>query len=107
MKILRYIAHMIDFYLFQLRGRGKLPAMDRAKKALGFDQVLIEGFYKRFAEKTSSGEGGGDRWAVSPSLANKLLYYMAVLCLMVDHYDVDLYDLKMDLGLQTKEYVVP
>lgn len=105
LKVLRYVGHLIDFYLFQVRGRGRLPAMDRAKKALGIDQVLVEAFYGRFGEKTVSGEGGSDRWSVSPGLANKVLYYLAVLCLMVDFWEVDLFELKADLGLQTKEWV--
>lgn len=104
LKILKYVAHLIEFYQFQSRARGKLPPMERAKKALGIDQVLVESFFERFADKTSSGETGGtDRWAVSPGLANKCLYYLAVLCLMVDCWEVDLYELKMDLGLTTRE----
>lgn len=103
LKILKYISHLVEFYQFQFRGRGRLPAMERAKKALGIDQVLVESFFGRFADKTASGEGGVDRWAVSPGLANKCLYYLAVLCLMVDCWEVDLYELKLDLGLTTRE----
>ncbi|KAI5849374.1 RNA polymerase I associated factor, A49-like protein [Morchella snyderi] len=103
LKLLRYIGYMIEFYLFQAQSRGRLPSMTKAKKALGLDQVLVEGLYKRFAETTTSGEGGEARWAVSPSLSNKLLYYLAVLCLMADFWEVDLYELKIDLGMQMRE----
>ena len=41
---------------------------------------------------------------MSPRLEQKVLYYMAVLCLMVDKFDVDLYDLKHDLNILPKEY---
>ena len=97
---------MIDFYLFQQRGRGRLPAMDRVKKALSVDHAIAEGFFRRYTEKTISSEGGSDKdiYAVSPALANKVLYHMAVLCLMVDQYDVDIFELKNDLGVQPKEY---
>lgn len=97
---------MIDFYLFQQRGRGRLPAMDRVKKALSVDHAIAEGFFRRYTEKTVSGEEGSDKdtYAVSPALANKILYHMAVLCLMVDQYDVDIFELKNDLGVQPKEY---
>ncbi|KAH8148130.1 uncharacterized protein LAJ45_07894 [Morchella importuna] len=83
--------------------QGRLPSMAKTKKALGLDQVLVEGLYRRFAETTMSGEGGEARWAVSPSLSNKLLYYLAVLCLMADFWEVDLYELKIDLGMQMRE----
>lgn len=36
----------------------------------------------------------------------KLLNYMVILCLMVeDNFQVDVYYLKDDLGIQTKEYI--
>jgi len=97
---------MIDFYLFQQRGRGRLPSIDRVKKALSVDHAIVEGFFRRYTEKTISNEEGSDKeiYAVSPALANKILYYMVVLCLMVDQYDVDIFELKNDLGLQPKEY---
>ncbi|PWW78118.1 RNA polymerase I associated factor, A49-like protein [Tuber magnatum] len=105
LKILRYISFMIDFHLLQQRSRGRLPAMDRVKKILSVDHAIAEGFFRRYTEKTISGGGGSDKdiYAVSPALANKILYHMAVLCLMVDQYDVDIFELKNDLGLQPKE----
>lgn len=103
LKILKYVAHLIEFYQFQSQFRGGLPAMERVKKSLGVDQVLVENLLARFADKTSSSERGADRWGVSPALANKCLYYLAVLCLVVDCWEVDLYELKVDLGLSTKE----
>jgi len=38
-------------------------------------------------------------------LEQKILYYLAVLCLTVDKFDVDIYDLKHDLNIVPKEYV--
>lgn len=108
LKILKYISYMIEFHLFQRKGRGRLPAIDRTRKALSLDHVLMEGFLKRYTEVTvTGGEKRGDVHTVSPALANKLLYYMAVLCLMVDQYDVDIYQLKADLSLLPKEYSCP
>lgn len=42
---------------------------------------------------------------MSPRLEQKILYYIAILCLMVDGYDVDMFDLKNDLGILPREYV--
>jgi hypothetical protein len=42
---------------------------------------------------------------VSPRLEQKILYYLAVLCLIVDQWDVDLFDLKHDLNIPPREYV--
>jgi adenylate cyclase len=49
----------------------------------------------------------GYRQAVSPRLEQKVLYWLAVLSLMVDKYDVDVIDLKHDLNIQPKEWVSP
>jgi len=104
---------LVDFYLFQQRGRGRLPPPSRAKSAFSAgNPVLVESFYNKFTETTSGqvkkDEQGrikddGDRYVVSPRLEQKVLYYMAVLCLMVDKFDVDLYDLKHDLNILPKE----
>ena len=42
---------------------------------------------------------------MSPRLEQKILYYIAILCLIVDGYDVDMFDLKNDLGILPREYV--
>ncbi|KAL7276886.1 DNA-directed RNA polymerase I subunit rpa49 [Rhizina undulata] len=108
LKILKYISWMIDFYLYQAKSRGRVHGIDRVKKILGMDHVLVEGLFKRYTEKTTSGNEGDNKemHTVPPSLANKLLYYMVVLCLMVDGYDVDLFELKQDLEVQPKELIM-
>jgi len=55
LKMLKYIASLVDFYLFQQKGRGRLPPLWRAKTAFNaVNSVLIESFYKKFTETTSS-----------------------------------------------------
>lgn len=113
LKLLRYIAWMVDFYTAAQKARGKLPPVFKAKNImLGAGQQVVDGMYARFAEASSDPMGRTDaegnrreneRYTVSPRLESKLLYYMAVLCLMADNYDVDIFDLRQDLNLQPKE----
>jgi DNA-directed RNA polymerase I subunit RPA49 len=115
-KILKYIASLMDFFVTQQKMRGKLVPLAKARVMFfGTSPVVIENFYSKFAEivsgQTVKGEDGkvkdSDRYTVSPRLEQKILYYIAILCLMVDHYDVDIFDLKHDLGILPREYVSP
>jgi len=115
-KILKYIASLMDFFVTQQKMRGKLVPLAKARGMFfGTSPVVIENFYSKFAEivsgQTVKGEDGkvkdSDRYTVSPRLEQKILYYIAILCLMVDHYDVDIFDLKHDLGILPREYVSP
>ncbi|KAA8910894.1 RNA polymerase I associated factor, A49-like protein [Sphaerosporella brunnea] len=112
LKLLKYIASLIDFYRFQQKGRGKLPPLSKAKGSFhGTSPVILEGFYSRFTEavsgQTIKGEDGkikdSDRHMVSPRLEQKILFWLAILSLMVDKYDVDILDLKHDLNIQPRE----
>lgn len=112
LKLLKYISWMVDFYTAAQKARGKVPPLFKGKNImLGAGQQVVEGIYKRFAEGSAGGAtqdaDGKDkehlRYTVSPRLEQKLLYHLAVLCLMVDDYDVDIFDLRQDLGLQPKE----
>jgi len=74
LKMLKYIASLVDFYLFQQRGRGRLPPPSRAKTAFSAgNPVLVESFYNKFAETTSGQvrkvehgkiKDNGDRWVL-------------------------------------------
>jgi len=109
LKILKYIASLIEFYVFQQNGKNRLPPLSKTKSAFyGTSPIVVEGFYRRFAEVRSGTQAKdkAERYTVSPRLESKLLYYLAVLCLMVDRYDVDLFDLKHDLNIMPREYVL-
>jgi len=106
LKILKYIASLIEFYVFQQNGKNRLPPLSKTKSAFyGTSPIVVEGFYRRFAEVRSGTQAKdkAERYTVSPRLESKLLYYLAVLCLMVDRYDVDLFDLKHDLNIMPRE----
>lgn len=114
LKILKYITSLVDFFLFQGKARGRLPPVAKAKATLrGTPPIILDAFYQKFTEATSGtakkGEDGvmrdGDRYAVSPRLEQKILFHLAILCLMVDHYDVDILDLKNDLNISPRECV--
>ena len=54
LKILKYIAALIDFFVMQQGKRGKLMPLIKAKSQFAStNPVLIEGFYSKFAETTS------------------------------------------------------
>lgn len=117
LKLLKYIGWMLDFYTSAQKMRGRLPPLFKAKNILiGAGQPVVESLYRRFAEASSDPVGkkdaegnvrDSDRYTVSPRLESKLLYYLCVLCLIVDGFDVDIFDLKQDLNMQPKEYVCP
>lgn len=80
----------------------------------GAAPTIIESLYRKFTETThdptakSSTDGsgpkhGGERATISPRLEQKLMYWIAVIALMVDDYDVDLYELRRDLNVQPKD----
>lgn len=106
LKLCRYIDYVVRFFREQATHRGKLPSVGAMQKVFGMaPQVVVEGLYNRFAERTTPGsKGGDDRYIVSPAHALKAMFYLAVCCLMVDNYDVDMLDLKNDLGLMPREY---
>jgi hypothetical protein len=54
LKLLKYIASLVDFYVFQQKGRGKLPPLSKAKSSFhGTSPALLEGFYSKFTETVS------------------------------------------------------
>jgi DNA-directed RNA polymerase I subunit RPA49 len=56
LKILKYISFLIDFYLYQQKARGKLPAISKIRHEFygtGISAIILEEFYNKFAEKTT------------------------------------------------------
>ncbi|KAI9768485.1 MAG: DNA-directed RNA polymerase I subunit rpa49 [Geoglossum simile] len=97
LKVLRYLQLLLDFY-FSLgkvsKDGRKLPRREELREALGVPDFLVERVRKRFAD-------GGQpmiKWRV-----DNLITHIAALALVVDGFEVDIYDLKEDLRLETKE----
>lgn len=112
LKLLKYISHLVDFYSQSQKTRGRVGPVSRAKQWMPTASPSIcEALYRKFTETTvdpnaKSAEDGkqkGERQTVSPKLEQKLMYWIAVIALMVDDYDVDLFDLKRDLNVQPKD----
>ena len=119
LKILRYISFMRNLYMF-LSNRGKSEKLLlHGKEAeishlLAIPQDILSMLLKRYTESIGgSGSAGANEtkedWNPSrragPSQLVKLLNYMAILCLFVEeNWQVDVFYLKDDLGLQTREY---
>jgi DNA-directed RNA polymerase I subunit RPA49 len=97
LKILRYMLLLIDFYLVTRPGRDggrMLPKRDAVKAALGgVPEAVVESIKRRFAE-------GG---AMPRFKVDLLITHICALACVVDHYEVDMFDLQEDLRLQTAE----
>ena len=122
LKILKYIGWLVEFYQHSSKTRGRVGPPSRAKHFLpNSSQEIIDSFYRKFTETTvdptlaaaaptdaAAGKAkNAEKYTVSPKLETKIMYWIAVLALMVDEFDVDLFDLRHDLNVQPKEYVSP
>ena len=86
-------------------------------RLLAIPRDILPILLKKFTEIISSPDPGGinetkEDWnpsrRASPTHLTKLLNYMAILCLFVEeNWQVDVFYLKDDLGLQTREYDQP
>ncbi|KAH0544411.1 hypothetical protein FGG08_001437 [Glutinoglossum americanum] len=97
LKVLRYLQLLLDFF-FSL-GKGsrdgrKLPPREELKKALGVPDFLVD----RVRGKFTNGGLPMTKWHV-----DNLITHIAAIALIVDGFEVDIYDLKEDLKLETKE----
>jgi DNA-directed RNA polymerase I subunit RPA49 len=97
LKILRYMLLLIDFHNAARPTRGGvrvLPKRDALKEALnGMPEAVVESVKRRFAEG-----GSMPRFQV-----DLLITHVCALACLVDHYEVNLFDLQEDLKLEGKE----
>jgi len=96
LKALRYILAIVDFNaaLKPLRGGGKkLPQRDDLKKKVGISDAVLDGMKRKFAAGSEL-----TKWHV-----DKLITYAAALALFVDNFETDVYDLREDLRLDSKQ----
>ena len=86
-------------------------------RLLAIPQDILSMLLKRYTETiggpgSAGASGTKEDWNPSrragPGQLVKLLNYMAILCLFVEeNWQVDVFYLKDDLGLQTREYAQP
>jgi DNA-directed RNA polymerase I subunit RPA49 len=96
LKLLRYMLLLLDFYnnSSPIRGGRKLPKREDLKKILGdVPEAVLEGVKRKFSQ-------GG---TMNKAMANSLIMHLCALACMVDNCEVDTWDLKEDLKLETKE----
>lgn len=60
LKILKYISWLIDFYQFVAKTRGF--GREKAKRAVGVDGVLLDGFLQRYTKKEGGRKEGEEKW---------------------------------------------
>lgn len=96
LKVLRYILAIIDFNaaLKPLRGGGKkLPLRDDLKKKVDVPDVILDGMKRKFTAGSEL-----TKWHV-----DKLITHTAALALFVDNFETDVYDLREDLRLDSRQ----
>jgi DNA-directed RNA polymerase I subunit RPA49 len=96
LKLLRYMLLLIDFYNSSRSGRfGRtLPKREDLKKILGdMPEAVLEGVKRKF---TTAG-------TMPKQMSDSLIMYLCALAMMVDNTEVNMWDLKEDLKLETKE----
>lgn len=96
LKLLRYILLLMDLYNSCRPGRfGRtLPKREELKKILGdMPEAVLEGVKRKF---TNAG-------TMPRQMSDSLIMYVCALALMVDNTEVEMWDLKEDLKMETKE----
>ncbi|KAI9679058.1 MAG: DNA-directed RNA polymerase I subunit rpa49 [Trizodia sp. TS-e1964] len=95
-KVLKYLLLLMEFYRSLKPGKGgakKLPGREVLKKLLDGSEYITERVRRKFVVASFL-----DKWHV-----DYLITHMAALCLIIDNFEVDIYDLKEDLNLKLTE----
>jgi DNA-directed RNA polymerase I subunit RPA49 len=96
LKVLRYMLLLIDIYNTCRPSRfGRtLPKREDLKKILGdMPEAVLEGVKRKF---TNAG-------TMPKQMADSLIMYLCALAMIIDNTEVNMWDLKEDLKLETKE----
>jgi len=99
LKILRYMLLLIDFYNSIRPGRNPrmLPKRDQLKTILGdMPEAVLEGVKRKF---TTDG-------TISKFQTDLLITHLCAFACLVDNFELDIWDLKEDLKLETKDMSV-
>ena len=120
LKMFKYISILKNLYSY-LTSRSSERALQRGnekdiRQHLGISSDLLTILLAKYTEEIGgpdrAGRPGGEEKEFTPRVSRKaspmllarLLNYLAIMCLMVeDHFQVDVYYLKGDLGLQLTE----
>jgi DNA-directed RNA polymerase I subunit RPA49 len=96
LKVLRYMLLLLDFYNSSRPSRGgrTIPKREDLKNILGdMPEAVLEGVKRKFTE-------GG---LMNKAKSDSLIMYLCALACIVDNAIVNIWDLKEDLKLETKE----
>lgn len=97
LRVLRYLLLLLDLHMASrpMRGGRMLPKRDEMKTKLGdnIPQSVIEDVRRKYS----------DAGVMSKFKSDLLITHACALACLVDNYEVDLYDLQLDLKLETKE----
>lgn len=96
LKVLRYLLSILDLYKATVPRRGvrALPKKDELRNALrGVPEAVVGNIIRKF-----SAHG-----VMSKFQSDLLITNVCALALIVDNYEVDMYDLRSDLRLEAKE----
>ncbi|KAK2628475.1 hypothetical protein QTJ16_001578 [Diplocarpon rosae] len=99
LKILRYMLLMLDVLGACKNGRGgkELPRRDELKKVLQGDipESVLESIKRKFTEGSK----------ISKFKSDLMVTHLCALACLVDNYEVDMFPLQEDLGMETKQMV--
>lgn len=96
LKVLRYLCVLLDFFRISKPARGGrvLPRREEIKAAMpGIPEVLVESIRRKFSD-------GGN---ISKFQQDLLITHCCALAMLVDNYEVEYFDLRMDLSLEPRE----
>jgi DNA-directed RNA polymerase I subunit RPA49 len=96
LKLLRYMLLLIEFFAKARPARGGrlLPKRDEVKQILnGMPEAVLEGVKRKF---TTAG-------MLNKYQSDLLITHLCAMAFLVDNFEVDMYDLQLDLRLETKE----
>lgn len=119
LKILKFISTLRNLYMFLTHKDSRVllefGKEDEIRRRLHINSELLTILLKKYTETIGGPSAPGvnedkedfiPRRRASPHNLARLLNYMAILCLFVEeNWQVDVFYLKDDLGLQTREYV--
>lgn len=96
LKVLRYLLAALQFYgcTVPKRGSRALPKKDEVRKAMpGVPEAMAANIQRKFS----------DHGVMSKFQSDLLITNVCALALIVDNFEVDMYDLREDLNLEPKE----
>lgn len=93
-KLLRFLLALIDFYNVckPARSSRRVPERSELREAIDCGDSVIESIRRKFSDAS----------LMTKFQSDLLITHVCVLALMIENYEVDMYDLKEDLKLELK-----